>query len=230
MGLVNNGGDAEKDDGGTAFVPFAADLKDILCVREEIDTWRQCSVIDILNTDYKIVSVQLGRSLMQTIILAVTLVLMAVVALVFWKVVGAVNASGEAANTGSRRRIFFWALLVFGILVTVGSLRQWPHAIASGDGVVQVNATGAQWSWEIDTRKVPVGKQVVFNLHTKDVNHGFGVVDQSGRLLFQMQAMPGYVNQVTYVFEQLGQYRVLCMEFCGVGHHDMNDTFEVVAN
>ena len=155
---------------------------------------------------------------------------MAVVALVFWRVVGSVNSEAEAANTGSRRSKFFWVLLILGILVTAGSLRQWPHAVTTGAGVVQVNATGAQWYWEIDTQKVPVGKKVVFNLHTKDVNHGFGVIDQSGQLLFQIQAMPGYINKVAYVFDEPGQYRVLCMEFCGVGHHDMNDTFDVVAN
>lgn len=167
---------------------------------------------------------------MQTTILVITLALMAVVALTYWRVVSAVNSEAEPFNVGSRRSKFFWALVVLGILVTVGSLRQWPHSVATGDEVIQVNATGAQWFWEIDTRKIPVGRTVVFNLHTKDVNHGFGVTDQSGQLLFQTQAMPGYINKATYVFDEPGQYRVLCMEFCGVGHHDMNDTFEVVTN
>ncbi len=167
---------------------------------------------------------------MQTTVLAVALGLMAVVALVFCRVFSFVNAETETANTGSHRSKFFWGLLVLGVLVTAGSLRQWPHAIATGAGVVQVNATGAQWSWEIDTRKIPVGKKVVFNLHTEDVNHGFGVIDQSGQLLFQTQAMPGYINKVAYVFDEPGQHRVLCMEFCGVGHHDMTDTFDVVAD
>jgi cytochrome c oxidase subunit 2 len=49
-------------------------------------------------------------------------------------------------------------------------------------------------------------------------------------LLFQTQAMPGYINKVAYVFDEPGQHRVLCMEFCGVGHHDMTDTFDVVAD
>ena len=167
---------------------------------------------------------------MQTTILVVSLVLMAVVALTFWRVVAAVNAEADLSKANSRRSMFFWALVVLGVAVTAGSLRQWPHDVATGAEVVQVNATGAQWSWEIDTHKIPVGKKVVFNLHTKDVNHGFGVVDQSGRLLFQMQAMPGYINKVAFVFDEPGQYRVLCMEFCGVGHHDMNADFEVVAN
>ena len=167
---------------------------------------------------------------MQSTILVISLVLMAVTALAFWRVVGAVNLETEPSNVNSWRRKFFWALVAFGILVTAGSFKEWPHTVAVGDGIVQVNATGEQWSWEIDTRKVPVGKKVVFNLHAKDVNHGFGVIDQSGRLLFQMQAMPGYINKVTYVFDEPGQYKVMCLEFCGVGHHDMNDEFEVAAN
>jgi cytochrome c oxidase subunit 2 len=167
---------------------------------------------------------------MQTTILIVSFVLMAVVAIAFLRVVGAVNAETGPSNASSRRSKLFWALAVFGVLVTVGSLRQWPHALATGDEVIQVNATGGQWFWEIDAKKVPVGKKIVFNLHSKDVNHGFGVADQSGRLLFQIQAMPGYINKVTYVFDEPGQYRVMCMEFCGVGHHVMNDKFEVVKN
>ena len=167
---------------------------------------------------------------MQSTILVISLVLMAVTSLAFWRAVGAVNLETEPSNVSSWRSRFFWVLIVFGILVTAGSFREWPHAVAVGDGIVQVNATGHQWSWEIDTRKVPVGKKVVFNLHAKDVNHGFGVTDQTGRLLFQTQAMPGYINKVEFVFDNPGQYRVLCMEFCGVGHHDMNDEFEVVTN
>ncbi len=116
---------------------------------------------------------------MQTTILAVTLVLMAVVAFTFWKVAAAVNAETGPSNVGSKRSRLFWTLVVLGILVTVASLRPWPHAVAAGGGIVQVNATGGQWFWEIDTQKVPIGKKVVFNLHTKDVNHGFGVVDRT---------------------------------------------------
>lgn len=165
---------------------------------------------------------------MQSIILIVSLVLMAVVALAFWRVIGAVNTDVEPVNIGSRRSKLFWGLVIFGLLVTVGSLREWPHTMTSGNEVVQVNATAEQFSWEIDTQKIPIGKKIVFNLHTKDVNHGFGVFNQSGRLLFQIQAMPGYINKVSYIFEKPGLYKVRCMELCGVGHHDMNDEFEVV--
>lgn len=166
---------------------------------------------------------------MQTTVFIVSLILMAVVALVFWRAVRAVDADTELQNVDKRRNGFIWALLVFGVAVTVFSLREWPHAIAAGNDVVTVNATGGQWFWEIDRTVVPAGQTIVFLLHAKDVNHGFGIADSSGQLLFQTQAMPGYVNKVAHVFDTPGTYRVMCLEFCGVGHHEMNDTFKVVA-
>ncbi len=167
---------------------------------------------------------------MQTTVLTITLVLMAAVALVFLMAVRSANADSGAGVAEAHRGKLFWALLLLGAVVTVLSLREWPYAVAAGSDVVTVNATAGQWYWEIDRREIPVGKTVVFNLHADDVNHGFGVADSSGNLLFQTQAMPGYVNQVEYAFTEVGSYRVLCLEFCGVGHHDMIDTFDVVAN
>ena len=166
---------------------------------------------------------------MQSIVLTITLVLMALVALVFVNAIRSTNADVDQGSPDKKRNGLIIGMVVVGVIVTAVSLRSWPHAVASGDDVVVVNATGSQWSWEIDRQDVPLGKTVVFNLHTEDVNHGFGVIDKSGRLLFQTQSMPGYVNKIEHVFEEPGTYRVLCMEFCGVGHHDMIDEFQVSA-
>lgn len=167
---------------------------------------------------------------MQTIVLTITLVLMAVVALIFVSAARAAQTDTVGAHPDKKRNALIWAMLIVGIGITLMSLRSWPHAIAAEGGAVVINATGGQWYWDIDRQEVPAGTRVVFNLHTEDVNHGFGIVGPAGRLLFQTQAMPGYVNRVEYVFDEPGDYRVLCMEFCGVGHHDMIDEFQVVAN
>jgi cytochrome c oxidase subunit 2 len=53
------------------------------------------------------------------------------------------------------------------------------------------------------------------------------VYDPEGTMVFQTQAMPGYVNQVRYTFTKAGKYRVLCMEYCGLVHHDMISDIEV---
>lgn len=167
---------------------------------------------------------------MQTVVLTITLILMALVALVFLSAARAAQSEAGPGDPEKKRSLLVWSLAIVGIAVTGMSLYSWPHAVAAEGEAVTINATGGQWYWEIDRQEVPAGSRVVFNLHTEDVNHGFGIVDPSGRLLFQTQAMPGYVNRVEHVFTEPGEYAVLCMEFCGVGHHDMIDEFEVVAN
>ena len=76
-------------------------------------------------------------------------------------------------------------------------------------------------------QEVPMGRPVIFKVTSEDVIHGFGVYDPGGTMVFQTQAMPGYVNQVRYAFTKAGKYRVLCMEYCGLIHHDMIGDIEV---
>ncbi|MCB1527897.1 MAG: hypothetical protein KDJ45_09365 [Hyphomicrobiaceae bacterium] len=165
---------------------------------------------------------------MQIPVLIITFALMALIAYFF---IGAVIASKSERPTPyterSRASLMVW-MLFFGAVITVASLWHWPHAIAAGDKSTTINVTGAQWYWEIDKAEVPLGKPVVFNAHTQDVTHGLGVVDSDGRILFQAQAMPGYVNQVQYIFSRPGTYRVVCLEYCGLAHHDMLSEFKAV--
>ena len=60
-----------------------------------------------------------------------------------------------------------------------------------------------------------------------DVNHDFGIYDAAGRLLGQVQAMPGYTNHFVYVFQAPGAYTVRCLEYCGLGHHMMTASLTV---
>lgn len=166
---------------------------------------------------------------MQIMVLIISLVLMAAIASAF---VWAIRSSGEklAAKSIERRRGALIAImLAVGLVFTVMSLRPWPHAVSKTTDVYTVNVTGGQWYWEIDSAELPRGVPIVFNSHTKDVTHGFGVINDAGRLLFQVQVMPGYVNQVEYVFDEPGEYKVVCLEYCGLSHHDMIAGFTVVA-
>lgn len=101
---------------------------------------------------------------------------------------------------------------------------------------------GRIWSWEIGPVTdrngnqlrsegapivLPVGKVLEYQVTAEDVNHGFGIYDASGRLLAQTQAMPGYVNRLVHTFSEPGTYYVLCMEYCGFGHHNMLATITV---
>jgi cytochrome c oxidase subunit 2 len=95
--------------------------------------------------------------------------------------------------------------------------------------VVIVNATGHQWAWEVKPATVPVNALVEIRVTGADVNHGFGLYDANNRLITQTQGMPGFTNVIRYTFNSPGTYRILCLEYCGLGHHTMFSQLVVTA-
>lgn len=166
---------------------------------------------------------------MQPVVLLISLILMAALTAAFWRAARAAQGKAPGPKANSKRTGLIWAMTIAGVLVSVGSLRQWPHALASTGDALEVNVSGGQWWWDIDTTEIPAGTPVNFNVTTEDVTHGMGIYDSGLTLLTQVQAIPGYTTKVTYTFTEPGTYQVLCMEFCGVAHHDMVNEFEVVA-
>lgn len=124
------------------------------------------------------------------------------------------------------RAILFWVMVLIGLPASIWLLRITPYGAAPA-GAQVVNVTGTQWFWDLDQYDLVAGQPVEFNVTSTDVNHGFGIYDQTERLVAQVQAMPGYVNRLTYVFETPGTYRILCLEYCGLVHHDMTTELNV---
>ena len=163
---------------------------------------------------------------MHEIVWLLTLALIALLALVFLAVIWQATvpaASDTSSRAGRYRQPLLWALVIIGIAVTYGTLAQWPYAPdpRATNAPLLVNATAEQWSWKVDRTQLPLNKPIVFAVTSRDVNHGFGIYDADLKLLTQIQAMPGYINKVHYTFTKPGKYRVLCMEYCGLIHHDM---------
>ncbi len=127
-----------------------------------------------------------------------------------------------------------WAFLLIGIFtIAMGRMFSnlpWAEFVERRDGAPQftVAVLGQMWSWVLSTDEVPVGKVVEFRVVSTDVNHGFGIYDESDRLVGQIQAMPGYVNRLLLTFNKPGAYRVLCLEYCSTGHKTMVARFSAV--
>ena len=100
---------------------------------------------------------------------------------------------------------------------------------SGADVGAEMKVVGGQFYWSMSPPRVPAGTEVDFAVTSADVNHGFGVYDPDGHLLGSVQAMPGYTNHLDLRLDEPGSYLVSCMEFCGVGHHQMARQFEVVA-
>lgn len=134
------------------------------------------------------------------------------------------------------RTLYFFILLAVLVSFYAFTLPKAPYFRPHDDVVVKV--VGEMWLWRFEPVKgarlegntlvLPAGKIVEFEVTADDVNHGFGIYDSKGRLLTQAQAMPGYVNHMSYVFKEPGNYKVFCMEFCGIGHHNMFADIKVV--
>lgn len=164
---------------------------------------------------------------MQTTILLVTLVIMAASLALILRAVLATDGPSAPPTVNRTRQRLLWGMIVVGVLLSVASLREWPHPGAGGDAMV-VNITSGQWWWDTDTTEIPLGQDVEFRVTSEDVNHGLGIYDPQMTLLVQVQAMPGYTNSLVYTFDAPGTYTILCMEFCGIAHHDMTYEFDVV--
>ncbi len=93
-----------------------------------------------------------------------------------------------------------------------------------------ISIRGQQYIWQYDYLErglivtsydtplvIPVGKNIVANLTSNDVNHAwwvpaFGV---------KMDAVAGRTNQVWFNVERTGWYEGQCAEICGAGHAQM---------
>lgn len=173
--------------------------------------------------------------ILQDEIAVITLVGVGIVTLAFIYVIFQSGKPGETAQVQKKsnfiRRWWFWALVLFGIGVTWGTLKPFPipvqFSVLKANQVVDV--VGHQWYWTLSTKEVEAGTPVEFRVTSSDVNHGFAVYAPDNRIVFQTQAMPGYTNKVLYTFHTPGTYRVLCLEYCGVAHYAMTSEFKVVA-
>ncbi len=93
-----------------------------------------------------------------------------------------------------------------------------------------------QYGWSVDPPTVKADEPVVFVLRSRDVQHGFGLYDDT-KLLGQASVQAprpgdppdsGRVQRFNYEFDEPGTYEINCLEFCGVGHHLMVGEIEVV--
>ena len=167
--------------------------------------------------------------MIQETVWLISLSLMAIIAAVFIYV--AINTSKTVPDYDavvtralSFRAKLFWTLLVAGVVIFFATTQVLPYATTRGEvtaDAVEIDAIGKQWFWQLSQNQVEAGTTVIFNVTAEDVNHGMGIYDSELRLLAQTQAMPGYENKLKYTFNEPGQYRLMCMEYCGLSHHAM---------
>jgi cytochrome c oxidase subunit 2 len=98
---------------------------------------------------------------------------------------------------------------------------------AAAEGQQQVTVDGVQFAWVMNPSTIKPDIPVRFEVTASDVNHGFAVYNDDNILLFQIQAIPKRTSHIVYTFKEPGRYQVVCLEFCGVDHHNMIGALQV---
>jgi len=75
---------------------------------------------------------------------------------------------------------------------------------------------GRMWVWE-PVLRLEKNAQYTLHLSSLDVNHGFNLYPFN----VNFQVVPGYDYGLRVTPTEAGDFRVVCNEFCGIGHHLM---------
>jgi len=169
----------------------------------------------------------------QSLVWTLSIVLMALVALVFLYFASSSSGpdDGRPKVSGRWRAGIFWTLVIVFVPYTgyTLSLMPYPSERNVDPDPIVVDVDSIQWAWILSRSEFPVGRTIEFHVTSQDVNHGFAIYDEQLRVVTQTQAMPGYTNVLRHTFTEPGAYRVLCLEYCGIAHHGMLADLTVVA-
>ncbi|MFV0514804.1 MAG: hypothetical protein ACK5MY_14440 [Jhaorihella sp.] len=137
------------------------------------------------------------------------------------------------ARVSTLRRGWMALVIALFLIVNIVSIQFFPaiytaRAAASGAPAIDVSVDAQSWSYDMSSQDFVVGQPVRFNARSLDTMHGFAVYHPDGQVLFTMMLVPGVgVSSLIYTFTEPGTYKVRCLEYCGLAHHDMSDEITV---
>jgi cytochrome c oxidase subunit 2 len=131
---------------------------------------------------------------------------------------------------GNTRLEIVWSVIptIFLVVLTAISAKVYADIIAPHADSYNINVTASQFQFEcqhptygniaeFDTCHMPTGGQVTLHLQATDVIHSFWVP----AFRVKQDAVPGHPTVMHFIPTRVGTYRLICAEFCGVGHPQM---------
>ena len=138
------------------------------------------------------------------------MVLFAMMPLWHWK--GGQNPSGIRARTTPEA--FSNRVQEFITQYQVGDDRGFPIVAPPPGADIYLEAFAFQW---LPILKLQQNTEYTLHLSSLDVNHGFSLYP----INVNFQVVPGYDYGLRVTPNASGDFRIICNEFCGIGHHTM---------
>lgn len=92
-----------------------------------------------------------------------------------------------------------------------------PGVTRVGENAFEVNVVAQSFSFIPSEVRLPAGAEATFYVASRDVIHGYQVMNTT----INFEIIPGEVAIFSYTFNEPGRYRVVCNQYCGIGHHNM---------
>lgn len=101
-----------------------------------------------------------------------------------------------------------------------------PGVFASDESDIdyEVNMVALHPQFRPATVEVPAGSTVKFYITAQDVIHGYDIVGTNVNTM----VIPGQIAELTVEFDEVAEYGVVCNEYCGSLHHEMDGSVNVV--
>jgi len=131
---------------------------------------------------------------------------------------------------------FWWTIIpsLFVVLLSIVSVRIWYEVMLEPQTGLVVQAIGHQFYFSFrypeingevtNEMHLPVGVPVTLNLTSSDVIHGFWVP----AMRLKNDTVPGLVTSIRFTPRLTGRYPIICTQFCGVLHSEMNKQILVI--
>ncbi|HEY1682569.1 MAG TPA: cytochrome c oxidase subunit II [Candidatus Tumulicola sp.] len=130
----------------------------------------------------------------------------------------------------------WWTIIpaLFVVLLSAVSVRIWYEIMLEPQNGLVVQAIGHQFDFTFrypqvngeitDEMHLPIGVPVTLNLTSSDVIHSFWVP----AMRLKNDTVPGLVTEIRFTPRLEGRYQIICTQFCGVLHSQMNKQVLVI--
>ncbi len=131
---------------------------------------------------------------------------------------------------------FFTFLVVLGVSLHIVTHETIPwksmdlnRAEITPDKIFNISVADHQFKLPQEKLLIKVNDKVLFNVTSEDLTYGFGVFRKDHSMMFQMQVVPGHINDILWLFDRPGVYTIRSTEYSGPKGVAMyvNDVIEV---
>jgi cytochrome c oxidase subunit II len=153
---------------------------------------------------------------------AYTLYVLAVMAVMVWFALRVTRAGKASGATTAVFYTFVGFLVVCGVslhIITYNTIPWAPidlnRSEITPDRVYTITVQDHKFTLPAERLVARVNEKVLFDVRSMDLTYGFGLFREDHSMVFQMQVLPGHVNDLLWVFDRPGTYSIRSTEYSG---------------